>query len=371
MTFMLSFVEVNKTIICACVPSLKPLATRISPSILGTTKEASSQSKKQGNNNNNSQPQSQSSGGNVPREMIEHITSHPELGPYTKTTEETRDPYRPDMPIINVLNMRPASIPRLNRKESLLPNMLVSILFSLWGFSYGLINVLNIRFRYVANLSEWESDGLHAAYFGGYLVGPLLVGRLILRRFGFAATFIAGLYIYACGTLLFWPSAVLGSVPTFIVSNLVTGAGLGLLETTANLFVAICGPLEYSEVRLCVAQAFEGIGETTALALGQKVIFRGSGDVSEVVKAQWTGLGVAFFDVLLSIIFYYLPVPEASDDELKELGDRRPENRAVVLGLPVFGITLGLGIWSQFLYVAGQEVHNVSFVHYVQTVKPG
>jgi fucose permease len=360
---MLSSVEVNMTIICACVPSLKPLAARASPFLLGNAKEVSR--KEEGESKEPSQARSR--GEDMAGEMMEIITSHPEA---ETITTEARDPYAHDVPFINVLNMRPASMLRLNNRESLVPNMLITTLFCLWGFSYGLLNVLNIRFGEVVKLTEWKSDGLHAAYFGGYLIGPFVVGRYTLKRLGFAATFITGLYIYACGTLLFWPSAVLGSVPTFIVSNVVTGAGLGLLETTANSFISMCGPLEYSEIRLCVAQGIQGIGTTAALGLAEKVIFKYTNDVTQVVKAQWTYLGIAFFDVLLSVIFYYLPIPEAPDEDLKELANRRPERKAIVLGLPVFGVTLGLGVWSLFFYVAGQEVHIVGFDDYVTSSRP-
>lgn len=84
----------------------------------------------------------------------------------------------------------------------------------------------------------------------------ILLGRIFLKKLGFAGTLIAGLYIYACGALIFWPSAVRGSLPTFIVCNVVVGSGLAFLETAANLFIAICGPLEYSEIRLCVVRSF-------------------------------------------------------------------------------------------------------------------
>ncbi|OKL56920.1 hypothetical protein UA08_07871 [Talaromyces atroroseus] len=359
--FMWSIVEVNMTITCACVPTLKPLAARVSPFLLGNAKEMSQAEEGE----SKEFTQAPGRGENMAGEMMEVITSHPE-----ERTAEARDPYAHHVSFVNVLNMRPASMLRLNNRESLPPNILITTLFCLWGFSYGLINVLNTRFGVVAKLTDWESDGLHAAYFGGYLIGPFIVGRYTLKRLGYAATFIVGLYIYACGTLLFWPSAVLGSVPTFIVSNIVTGAGLGLLETTANSFISMCGPLEYSEIRLCVAQGFQGIGGTAAYELAERAIFKSSNNVIQVVHAQWAYLGISFFDVLLSVIFYYLPIPEAPDEDLKELADRRPENKATVLGMPVFGVTLGLGVWSQFLYVGGQEVHIVGFYEYVTGSKP-
>lgn len=185
-------------------------------------------------------------------------------------------------------------MPRLNAKESFPPNVLLTTLFFLWGFAYGLINVLNIGFGALVQLSPWEIRGLHAAYFGGYMVGGILLGRMFLKKLGFAGTLIAGLYIYACGALIFWLSAARGSLPAFIVSNVVVRSGLALLETTANLFIAICGPLEYSEIRLCVAQSLQGLGDICAMQLAQKAFYKNPKDVTEVVNAQWTYLAIAF-----------------------------------------------------------------------------
>lgn len=155
-------------------------------------------------------------------------------------------------------------MPRLNARESLPPNILLTTLFFLWEFGYGLINVLNTRFGDLVELNPWEITGLHAAYFGGYMLGGLLLGRMFLKKLGYAGALIAGLYIYACGALIFWPSAVRGSLPTFIVSNVVVGFELALLEMIANHFITICGLLDYSEIRLCVAQSFQGIGDICA-----------------------------------------------------------------------------------------------------------
>lgn len=369
-SFMWSTVEVNMTLICACVPTLRPLAARFSPSLLRNSRE---ESQIEEGTLEESQ-QAPSRGGAVAGELMDVITSRREAEAEVEHAagRGAGDPFQEEEepPIINVFNKRPASMPKLNMRESLPPNVLLTTLFFLWGFSYGLINVLNTRFGVLVELGPWEIRGLHAAYFGGYMLGGLLLGRMFLKKLGFAGTLIAGLYIYACGALIFWPSAVRGSLPTFIVSNVVVGSGLALLETTANLFIAICGPLEYSEIRLCVAQSFQGIGDVCAGQLAQKVLYKNPKDVTEVVNAQWTYLVIAFIAVLLSVIFYYLPLPEAPNDDLREVAAQRPENRAKILNFRTCNVTLGLGVWSMFFYVAGQEAHFVNIEEYVEFSDP-
>ncbi|EED17200.1 glucose/galactose transporter, putative [Talaromyces stipitatus ATCC 10500] len=369
-TFMWSTAEVNMTLICACVPSLRPLAARFSPSLLRNPQGKSEI--EQGTLEESQQAPSRS--GAVAGEMMDAITLRVEAEAQVEQASRrgTGDPFQKEEepPIINILNMRPASMLRLNKKESFPPNVLLTTLFFMWGFSYGLISVLNIRFGSLVQLNAWQLRGLHAAYYGGYMVGGILLGRIFLKKLGFAGTLIAGLYIYACGALLFWPSAVLGSLPTFIVSNVVAGSGLALLETTANLSMAICGPLEYSEIRLCVAQFFEGIGHVCGMQLAENGLFKNSKDATKVVNAQWTYLVIAFISVLLSVIFYYLPLPEAPNDDLRQLAAQRPENKAKIWSLQTCNITFGLGVWAMFLYFAGQEAHAVNLQDYVRFSDP-
>lgn len=357
---MLSAVEVNITIICACVPSIKPLATRLRLILVqpgDPWKECSSQEAH--------------GGGNVPTtarneratvEMMDILTHRMASQVETEEGDMTdAEEAQGGMTFINLLNAKPANMLKLNKRESFAPNALVSTIFFLWGFAYGPLSVLNKRFATVTDLTQWQSLGLHGAFDGGYLLGPLLVGRFVLKKFGCAATFITGLYIYGCGTLLFWPAGVLGSTAIFGVSNVIVGFGLGILETTANMFIALCGPLEYSEIRLCVAQAFEATGGLSAQLLSTRVLFKHEQSVTQVVSGQWTFFVLASCDVILAVVFYYLPIPEVPDDDLEEVCALRPANSARVCGLPITFLTLVLGVWSQYFYVAGQEMHNLSY----------
>jgi fucose permease len=290
----------------------------------------------------------------------------------TEANTHTSASYPPDITFFDFVNMKnPESMLKLNNRESIAPIALTTLLFFLWGFAYGLLDILNAQFQTIVQLDTWHSLGLHGAYFGGYVVGPLLVGRPVLKTWGFKSTFITGLCIYACGTLIFWPSAVLASTAAFTISNFIVGFGLAVLETAANPFIALCGPLENSEIRLNISQGVQAVGSVVSPLLAKKVLFKDVQDAASLVDVQWTYLGIALFDVLLAVAFYYLPIPEASDEDLEELANRRREdNMTKVIGIPVVWLTLGLGIWSQFFYVAGQEVLATSIERFVQNANP-
>ncbi|EED23683.1 MFS monosaccharide transporter, putative [Talaromyces stipitatus ATCC 10500] len=403
-TFMWSAIEINVGIVCACVPSLKPLAARLLPRMIKGSTESS-----------NAHPGS-AARPNVARAetaplAIPHI-QNPQptrMGPRAYTdqglataplpltapseeliemsdflggpgpsqdTESSAATY-PSPPLnvstfFDFVNLKkPKSMLAMSNKESIPPVALTTILFFLWGVGYGFLDILNTQFARITGVSTWGSLGLHAAYYGGYLVSPLAVGQFILKRWGFKATFIAGLIIYACGALIFWPSAVLSSFPPFVISNFIVGCGFGLLETAANPFISLCGPQENAEIRLNLSQAVQATGSILSSVLAERVLFKSVTSVARLVKFQWTYLAIAFFDLLLAAAFYYLPVPEATDEDLQELADQRTDDvSAHVSGLSVIWVTFGLAAFSQFWYVASQEVLVTSFTSYVQAQLP-
>jgi fucose permease len=405
---MWSVVEVNLSIICGCVPSLKPLVTRLVPKLIRDGTGAStpspqglsaadlqvavpppvaspgslepptpSPSGNEGNKGLQNHVGSVSAGRHGSRDSetmdILDFLGHPPTGPLdTEGGTHTSTSYPPDITFFDFVNMKnPESMLKLNNRESIAPIAMATLLFFLWGFAYGLLDTLNSQFQSIVHLGAWHSLGLHGAYFGGYLLGPLLVGRPVLKNWGFKSTFITGLCIYACGTLIFWPSAVLASTTAYIVSNVIVGFGLAVLETAANPFIALCGPLENSEIRLNISQGVQAVGSVLSPLLAKRVLFKDVRDVASLVDVQWAYLGIALFDILLAVAFYYLPIPEASDEDLEELANRRREdNMTKVIGIPVVWLTLGLGIWSQFFYVAGQEVFSTSLTRFVEAARP-
>jgi fucose permease len=271
--------------------------------------------------------------------------------------------FQPGVAFVEFVRLkRPKNMLKLNNRESLAPIALVTLVFWLWGFSYGLLGNLSNHLQAVLGLDTWESLGIHAAYFSGYLVSPVTLGRWVLKGWGYKATLITGLFVYACGTLIFWPSAVLSSFPAFIVSNFIVGSGLGVLETAANSFIALCGPQENAELRLNISQGIQAIASVVSPLLSEGVLFKNVTNVSALINAQWTYLSIAFFDLLLAAALYYLPIPEAPDDDLEQIAIRcRGDGSTKILGVSVMWPTLSLGVGSLYLYVAGQEVLATSF----------
>jgi fucose permease len=386
---MWSAVEVNVGIICACIPTLKPLIKRILPAMLtdhsensyGTEKTASSSSQVQHPELNTAQPHRHDSiaesvpgiqplppaqtGGDQEREMgmMDFLTT-PGMEPGTMNRTQTSHTAGADNTVyFGFVNMRrPKSMLKTKGWESFKYCALVTLLFFLWGFSYGLLNTLNDVISKIANETLSQTLGLESAYFGGYFFGALTVGQWVLRKGGFKATFITGLCIYGTGTLMFWPSAVLTSFPGFIISTFVVGFGLSVLETAANPFLALCGSSDKAEFRLLLAQGVQATASILSQLLAEKVLFNSITINPSLIDVQWTYLAVTLFTVMLALFFYYMPLPEATDIDLEQLSENLgiyPSQTIFSYKLPLIYTTLALAVFAQFLYVGAQEANSV------------
>ncbi|KAL8886803.1 MAG: hypothetical protein Q9192_006426 [Flavoplaca navasiana] len=423
LSFMWSAVEVDVGIICACVPGVKPLAARLFPKLLGRIKHARDYGyhhhgakDAQGADRNKSNPLAtppssphgdgadgaNSANGNM--DSMNFMTT-PDMNTNDLRHANTDRDEAEDMDMVDFLNPpkspsfnkrdttmtasstkarkgsltvfdfvdmnNPKSMVRMSNRESLPALCFVTILFFLWGFAYGLLSILNAQFQRIVQVSKGQAQGLHAAYFAAYFIAPFTFGRLVFNKWGFRQTFIVGLCVYGTGTMIFWPSAVLVSYPAFLVSNFIVGLGVSTLELGGNPFIALCGPAEYAEIRLNISQAVQAIGSVVSPILAQKVFFKSVTDASSLIDIQWTYLGIALFVIVLALIFYYLPIPEASDEDLQRLADEREDvNTRKVCGVTVPYLTLAFGVFSQFCYVGGQEAVAGVFLRYVDLVRP-
>ncbi|KAI9829119.1 MAG: hypothetical protein M1832_000142 [Thelocarpon impressellum] len=389
LSYMWTAVEVNVGIICACIPTLKPLLVRVLPGMVHdaesiSVKSPGAEEGAQGEQLDAatairlpSQAEATRTGPSAPGAdmgMMDFLTT-PDMNDFVGQPKPAagRAPAQGSNVFYDFVNApRAKSMVNMNGRDSYLPLAMVTILFFLWGFAYGLLDTLNSQFQLVVHMSAGQDTALHSAYWAGYFVGPLTVGRVVLKKWGFKATFITGLCIYACGSLIFWPSAVLASFPAFLISNFVVGLGLATLEVAANPFIILCGPMKYAETRLNVAQGVQAIGSVVSPILATRVLFSRVRDAPSLIDAQWTYLSIALFDIALAVVFYYIPLPEAADDDLEDIADNRSGlGSRRVCGFPVVYVTLGLGVFSQFCYVGGQESVSTTFQQLIEAVRPG
>ncbi|KAI1418596.1 MFS general substrate transporter [Hypoxylon sp. FL1857] len=415
---MWSAVEVNVGIICACIPTLKPLIRRIMPAMLvdpNATRTYEKDTSTDGNGSSNNgrlptgglfaeghiTPPAQAHIGGHSRESevsaVDFLTTpdmssnahpadHLDRSPTVLTSATGTYSTVENSVYFGFVNMRrPKSMIRTSVRDSFKYCTIVVILFLLWGFSYGLLNQLNDAVSKVSHMSVAETIGLSSIYFGGgYFLGPLLVGEWILRHDehsrsrrrvngpdqigGYRATFIVGLCFYGVGTIMFWPSAVLTSFPGFLICNFVVGFGLAIIETGANPFIVFCGPMDYAEMRLCLAQAIQAVTTVLSGLLAQRVFFTkvNSADASDslaLLDVQWTYLAITLLCAALALFFYYMPLPEVTDAEMENSTRYLPVDpkKRSFGGFELRTWTLALAVLAQWTAVACQESMSIFF----------
>ncbi|KAI0158810.1 glucose/galactose transporter [Pestalotiopsis sp. NC0098] len=263
----------------------------------------------------------------------------------------------------NVSNSGLTGASALTVRQSIWPITLVTILFFLWGFAYGLLDVLNAKFQTALDITAAKAGGLQGAYFGAYFIGPLTYSGWFVRKLGYRWTFIIGLCIYGVGALMFWPSAVYRSFPGFCGSLFIVGSGLSTLETSANPFIATCGPPRLSEFRLELSQSFQAIGSVVAPLLASRVFFANTTE-DDLSKVQWTYLGIAAFVFLLSVVFFFSKIPEVTDADM----ELQAEQTTALTGYQDKPLKkqyrLFFGVAAQFCYVGAQVGVAANFISY-------
>jgi len=265
----------------------------------------------------------------------------------------------------SVVNKGLTGASALTVRQSIYPITLVTVLFFLWGFAYGLLDVLNAKFQTSLNITAAKAGGLQGSYFGAYFIGPLTYSGWIVRKWGYRWTFITGLCIYGVGALMFWPSAVYKSFPGFCGSLFIVGSGLSTLETSANPFIATCGPPRLSEFRLELSQSFQAIGSVVAPLLASRVFFKDT-QSTDLSKVQWTYVGIAAFVFALAVVFFFSPLPEVTDADMALQAEQCSDLTGYEEKPLRKQYKLMFGVAAQFCYVGAQVAVASQFIKYTE-----
>lgn len=261
-------------------------------------------------------------------------------------------------------------------RNYLVPFLLVTSLFFLWGFAHSILDVLNKFFQNEMHLTKTQSAFIQVVVYGGYFLMALPAGAVI-RRWGYRAGVLTGLFLYGIGALLFIPGAEIMSFPFFLFSLFVIGCGLTFLETSANPYVTVLGDAEASEQRINFSQSFNGLGWILGPLAGGWFWF--SQDNSPNIALPYAIIGLVV--LLIGGVFCFVRLPEIKDTVSPEevsghQDDPRAENRDLSTTTVESSSTLSeirilsrksafvFGWVALFLYVAAQTGVNSFFINY-------
>lgn len=246
--------------------------------------------------------------------------------------------------------------PKATKRQEYFAFGLITSLFFLWGFSYGLLDVLNKHFQTFFHITKLQSTALQVAYFGAYIVYSPVAGQFI-SWFGYKKGIYMGLSLYAIGALAFWPSAHFEKFGGFVGASFVIASGLATLEVCANSYVTVLGSPEQAAFRLNFSQSFNGLASFIGPLIASKYFFSGSNENS-LTSVQYVYLAVACLGAGVAVLFFFATLPEITEADMAVT----QEANGIVDDRPLYKrMHTVLGFVSQFMYV-GAQVTVASFV---------
>ncbi|MBY0434633.1 MAG: MFS transporter, partial [Cyclobacteriaceae bacterium] len=170
-------------------------------------------------------------------------------------------------------------------KSYLLPFILVTSLFFLWGLANSLNGTLIKHFQTALQLTRAQAGIVDSAFYIGYFVMAVPAG-FVLNRIGYKKGIIIGLLLYVVGALVFYPAAEVRVYSLFLFALFIIACGLAFLETAANPYVTVLGDPAKAESRINFSQSFNGLGIILGPVIGSMFIFSTKEYTNEILNAM-------------------------------------------------------------------------------------
>ena len=216
---------------------------------------------------------------------------------------------------------------KLVEKKYLLPFVVITVLFALWGFANDITNPMVAAFQTLMELPAAKASLIQFAFYGGYAT-MAIPAALFIRKYSYKRGILLGLALYAVGAFLFIPAAARQSFTFFCFSLYILTFGLAFLETTANPFILSLGSKENATRRLNLAQAFNPVGSLTGMAVASLIV------LPNLISDKRDAAG--------NIIFSTLTEAEKADIRIHDLAIIR--DPYVILGLVVLAMFIVIAL---------------------------
>ena len=199
-------------------------------------------------------------------------------------------------------------------KKYLVPFILITSLFFLWGFARAILDVLNKHFQNALHISITQSAMIQVTTYLGYFLMAIPAG-IFINKYGYRRGVVFGLLLFGLGAVFFIPGALIGSFSAFLFCLFVIGCGLVFLETAANPYVTELGARETATSRLNLSQSFNGLGSIFATFCIGQFLFNDTQQGGNVV-IPYAILGVLVLTI--SVVFSRVELPEIQHKQTQE-----------------------------------------------------
>jgi len=254
--------------------------------------------------------------------------------------------------------------------------IIIGALFFIFGFVTWLNSVLIPYLKIACELNNFQSYFVVTAFYISYLV-MALPSAWILKVTGFKKGMSLGLLVMAVGAFIFIPAAYTRTYQLFLLGLFVQGTGLAILQTAANPYITILGPIESAAKRISIMGICNKIaGALAPIALGAIALKNVDALVEElktmnlaekasalnvlserVIMPYLIMMGVL---ILLAIFIYFSSLPEIDTDKEDETLAKANVNKKSIFQFP----HLLLGALAMFLYVGVEVMAGDTVISY-------
>lgn len=153
-------------------------------------------------------------------------------------------------------------------KAPIVPFLLITSLFFMWGVANNLTDTLLAAFKRIMSLTDFQTSWIQVAFYGSYFC-LALPAAVFIKRFTYKSGVLLGLGLYVAGALLFYPASIAMSYGFFLGSLFILAGGLSILETAANPYIIAMGDPKTGTRRLNLAQSFNPIGSISGVVISK------------------------------------------------------------------------------------------------------
>ena len=265
--------------------------------------------------------------------------------------------------------------------SNLLPMLMLGTLFFIFGLVSWVNSILIPYFKVACELTHTQSYLVALAFYIAYLVMSIPAAKLI-GRIGPKRGIIAGLWLMVAGTVLFVPAAYTRAYPVFLTGLFTIGTGLSILQTVANPYVTILGPIESAARRISIMGLCNKIAGIIAPLLFAAVILKSTDtELFEVLKSNSVAGAekdllldelirrvivpysiLSLFLFLFGCAIHFIRLPDLSNEQEKSThssGDHKSIGSYPYLILGVFAI---------FFHVAAQVISIDTIISYAESM---
>lgn len=194
-----------------------------------------------------------------------------------------------------------------NNTSSILPMVIIGLLFFIFGFITWLNGSLIPFLKIICDLNDFQALFVTFAFYIAYTVMALPMAS-VLEKTGYKNGIALGLLIMVVGTLLFIPAALSANYLFFLTGLFVLGTGLTILQTASNPYVVFIGPTESAAMRISIMGIINKTAGVLVPLIFTAVILSDLGDTSETALQMLTAEKIQALSERLIQPYIYMAV---------------------------------------------------------------